>query len=131
MKKSVLGIVVVSLVIGTVVCSALCVRSGKDGGEGDFAIYVSPNTISPDAPCISVTVHAEVAYALADAVYATVDGIEVEVLNTFADSRGMLVAKMSFDDVLEIAASPSATVTLTVVTGADSMEASGTVNVKD
>jgi len=129
-KLSVLA--AVALVAGCLgAATGLCARSGQDGGEGDFAIYVAPGTIARSAACTWVTIHTDVPFGSVDAASVTVDGEAVDVAGTFADDRGNLVAKLRFADVAAVAAPPSATITLTLVVDGEDLSAAKTVSVKD
>ena len=109
---------------------ALSARSGQDGGEGDFAIYVAPGTIAKSAACNWVTIHTDVPFGSVEAASAAVDGNSVDVAATFADDRGNLVAKLRFSDVAGRVQPPSATIELTLAVGGDELSASETVRVK-
>jgi len=124
-----LGIAGVSLMVAA--GSGLGARSGQDGGEGDFEIYVAPSVIVKSAPCPCVTIHTEVKYRVVTAVSATVDGAAVAVTGTFADSRGNLVVKLGFDEVAALVDAPSATVGLELVAGGEALAAAETVGVKE
>jgi len=71
---------------------------------------VSPSTVSLDSKGVWVTVHAEIDYRLVTGASVTLNGIEV--ISTFADDRGGLVAKFSLDAVKAILAPGSAVLTL-------------------
>ncbi|MBN1765370.1 MAG: hypothetical protein JW860_08950 [Sedimentisphaerales bacterium] len=132
MKKTLLGLMLVGIILGLQVGSAWSQRSGVDGGEGDFAIYVSPSTIVKSAPCVWVTIHTDVPCGLPDDVMATVNDSDIDVASVYADSRGNLVAKLNFDDVVLLAEdSESATISLILVVGDDTLMASETVRVED
>jgi len=131
MKKSVLATVVALGVLGLVAGSATWARSGKDGGDGGFAIYVAPGTIVPNAPCNWVTVHTNVALRAVDGVLAAVSGYDIDVAQVYADSLGNLVVKLRYKDVLARVCPPSATVTLMLVVNGQPLTASETVRVKD
>jgi len=121
------------VVLGLCTALAVCDRSGKDGGDGAFEMYVSPNTIVPGAPCTWVTIHTDVAYRSVDlkSVSVDVDGNPVDVAYMFADSQGNIVVKLAFDDVVEAAGAGAATVSLTLVVNGTEMVASDTVTVKN
>ena len=136
MRKLSVALAAASIVACVGAGSALSARSGKDGGAGDFAIYVAPGTIAKSAACNWVTIHTDVSYHSVAGDAAAVNGTEVEVAVTFADDRGNLVAKLRFTDVVALVDPPSATITLTltVVVDEDEMEersASETVRVRD
>ena len=124
-----LGIAGVSLMV--VAGSGLCARTGQDGGEGDFEMYVAPGVIVKSAPCPCVTIHTEVKYGAVGGVSATVDGAAVDVAGTFPDSRGNLVVKLSFDEVAALAGAPAATVGLELIVGGKALGATETVRVKE
>jgi len=130
MRRTSAAVAVMFAVVGLFVGSALCHRSGSDGGEGDFAIYVSPGTIAKSAACTWVTIHTNVAYGDVEAVSAGVNGQEVEVARTFADDRDNLVVKLRFQDVVDLVDPPSATVALTVVVDGDIRGSTAIVPVK-
>ena len=119
------------VVVGLCVGSGICARSGQDGGSGGFSIYVAPSTLVKGAPCPWVTVHTDVAYGAVDAASAEVDGSGVKIASTMADSRGNIVLKIRFDDVAELVAPPSATVTVTLVVDGEARVASETIVVRD
>ena len=121
----------IGLVLIVAAGSALCARSGQDGGDGDFGMYIAPGTIAKSATCTWVTIHADVAYRAVEGVSAVVNGSDVDVAQTFADSCGRLVVKLRFDDVVALVDPPTATITLTVVVNGDACAADGTVRVKD
>ena len=131
MKKTLWAIMFVASILMLQVGSAWSQRSGQDGGEGDFAIYVSPNTIIESAPCNWVTIHTDVPCGLADGVFVAVNGSDIDVASTYADSLGNLVVKLRFDDVALLTESPSATITLILVVGDDTLTASETVRIED
>ena len=131
MRKLFVAVAVMCAVGCLCVGSALCARSGKDGGEGDFAIYVSPATIAKSAACNWVTIHTNVPFGSVDGASAAVNGGRVEVANVFADDRGNLVAKLRFADVVSRVDPPSATIELTVVVDGEMLSASQTVRVKE
>lgn len=110
---------------------ALSARSGKDPGEGDFAIYVAPNQIVTSVVS-SVTIHTEVPYGAVDAAFAAVNGTAVDVTAIFPDLRGNAVAKLDVGQVkAAVSGVDSATVELVLVTGDGELAASQTVRVKD
>ncbi len=110
---------------------ALSARSGKDPGQGDFAIYVAPNQIVTSVVS-SVTIHTDVPYGAVDAASATVNGTAVDVPSTFPDLRGNIVAKLDVSQVkAAVSGADSATVELVLVTGDGELAASQTVGVKD
>lgn len=110
---------------------ALSARSGKDPGQGDFAIYVAPNQIVTSVVS-SVTIHTDVPYGAVDAASATVNGTAVDVPYTFPDLRGNIVAKLDVSQVkAAVSGADSATVELVLVTGDGELAASQTVGVKD
>ena len=110
---------------------ALSARSGQDGGEGDFAIYVAPGTIAKSAACNWVTIHTDVPFGSVEAAAVAVDGNSVSVAATFADDRGNLVVKLRFAEVAGQVEAPSATIELTVAVGGNELSASETVSVKE
>ena len=130
MRRTSVAVAVMFAVVGLCVGSALCYRSGNDGGQGEFAIYVSPGTIAKSASCTWVTIHTSVAFGSVQAVSADVNGANVEVARTFADDRGNLVVKLRFQDVVVLVDPPSATVALTVVVDGDILGSATTVRVK-
>ena len=113
------SVVVAVMCIVAAVCggSALSSRSGKDGGEGDFAIYVSPNQIVTSVVS-SVTIHTSVPYGtvvVAEAS-ATVNGTAVEVTYVFPDLQGNAVAKLNVSEVKAVVSEvDSATIELFLV----------------
>jgi hypothetical protein len=114
---------------------ALSARSGKDPGQGDFAIYVAPNQIVVSVVS-SVTIHTDVSYRTVVAASATVNGTPVDVPYTFPDDRGNIVAKLDVGqvkDVVRDADSATIILCLVVVEGEDEKElsASQTVRVKN
>jgi hypothetical protein len=110
---------------------ALSARSGKDPGQGDFAIYVAPNQIVTSVVS-SVTIHTDVPYGAVDAASATVNGTAVDVPYTFPDLRGNIVAKLNVSQVkAAVSGADSATVELVLVTGDGELAASQTVGVKN
>ncbi len=110
---------------------ALSARSGKDPGQGDFAIYVAPNQIVTSVVS-SVTIHTDVSYGDVDAAFATVNGTAVDVPYTFPDLRGNIVAKLDVSQVkAAVSGADSATVELVLVTGDGELAASQTVGVKN
>jgi len=132
MKTRAMVVAVLCVVACLCVTSAFSARSGKDGGTGDFAIYVAPGVIATSAQCTWVTIHTNVPFDAEDAVSATINGEHVDIERTFPDDLGNLVAKLAFDKVVKIIGvdSPpaeSAKVELTV----DDASASETVPVKD
>jgi len=115
MKKTAVVLAMACILVGVGAGSALSYRAGKDGGTGDFPIYVAPATLAKTAPCDCVTIHTEV--PLTDAIVsvtAAVDGTGVTVLGVFADARGQLVARLSFDEVVAIPTGDTAVITLTL-----------------
>ena len=132
MKKFLLAMVVACGVLGLAASSVSWGRSGPDGGEGQFAIYVAPGTIVPGAPCNWVTVHTDVTATAVTGVYAAVNGKSIDVAYTYADSLGNLVAKLRFKEVVALSGPTSATITLTLdLQAGGSISASETVRVKD
>lgn len=121
----------VCLVLMVAAGSGLCARTGKDGGEGDFEMYVAPNVIVKSAPCLWVTIHTEVSESAVDGVSVTVDGSEITDLHTYADSRGNLVVKLKFDDVIACTSPPDATFVLTLLVDGEILEATATAQVND
>jgi len=110
---------------------ALSARTGKDPGQGDFAIYVAPNQIVVSVVS-SVTIHTEVQYSTVEAASATVNGTPVDVPYTFPDDRGNIVAKLDVGQVKEVVSgADSATVELTLVTETGERLAWQTVGVKN
>jgi len=110
---------------------ALSARSGKDPGQGDFAIYVSPNQIVISVVS-SVTIHTDVPYGTVDAAIATVNGTAVDVPYAFPDLRGNIVAKLDVSQVkAAVSGVDSATIELVLVTGEGELSASQTVRVKN
>ncbi|HUU92917.1 MAG TPA: hypothetical protein VM238_17125 [Phycisphaerae bacterium] len=110
---------------------ALSARTGKDPGQGDFAIYVAPNQIVVSVVS-SVTIHTEVQYSTVEAASATVNGTPVDVPYTFPDDRGNIVAKLDVGQVKEVVSgADSATVELTLVTETGERSAWQTVGVKN
>ena len=110
--------------------SGLCARSGQDGGDGDFEMYVAPNVLVKSAPCPWVTIHAEVRYSDTESVSVTVGDVIVDHSHTYADSRGNLVVKLKFDDVVAAVSGSSTTIGLTLVVDGTTQEATDTVQVK-
>ena len=112
--------------------SGLCARSGKDGGTGDFEMYVAPNVLVINAPCPWVTVHTEVRYGDVDGVSVRVDDQSVDYDHTYADSRGNLVVKLRFDDVVADVTDETATIELELTLDVDGVDqvAAATVQVK-
>ncbi|NLF30470.1 MAG: hypothetical protein GX591_06240 [Planctomycetes bacterium] len=108
----------------------LSARKGKSGGVGDFALYVAPEVICPQAPCNWVTIHTDVAYASVEDVAVDVDGQAVAVAQTFADDRGNLVAQLAFEDAAAIVDPPQATVKLSLVVAGRTLVAAYTVQVR-
>jgi len=96
--KRLLAVTAVVLLVGLGTI-ALAHRQGKDGGTGEFPIYVAPSTIAVHAPCECVTIHTDVPLVSVVGVIATVNG-EVVASTTSADNRGNLVVKLGFGDVL-------------------------------
>ena len=133
MRKATVLMAVAGILVGLGAASALSYRSGKGGGDGDFAMYVAPATVVRQAPGDSVTIHTDVALTevTEGSVAVAVDGAAVPVGTVFADDRGQLVARVSADDVIDAAASETATLTLTLAVGDDVQSASETVRVKD
>ena len=131
MRKSVFAIAAGCAILGLSLGTALSARSGQDGGDGDFAIYVSPGTIAKSALCNWVTVHTDVSYRSVDDVFAAANGTEIDVAYSFPDDRGNLVAKLRFDDVCDHVDPPSAVIGLTLVVKGQELSASETVAVKD
>ena len=132
MKKGAVLLMVAGILVGLSAGSALSYRSGKDGGDGEFAMYVAPATVVQKAPGDGVTIHTDVPLAaVADgSVAVAVDGTAVPVNAVFADDRNQLVARVSASDVIEAAASETATITLTLVRDGQVQSASATVRVK-
>ena len=127
------SVLVAVMCIVAAVCggSALSARSGKDPGQGDFAIYVAPNKIVVSVVS-SVTIHTDVSYRTVVAASATVNGTAVDVPYTFPDDRGNIVAKLDVGQVKEVVSdADSATVELTLVTEAGERSAWQTVGVKN
>ena len=110
---------------------ALSARTGKDPGQGDFAIYVAPNQIVVSVVS-SVTIHTDVPYGTVDAAFATVNGTAVDVPYAFPDLRGNIVAKLDVSQVkAAVSGVDSATIKLVLVTGEGELSASQTVRVKN
>lgn len=105
-------------------------RSGAPVGEGDFAMYVAPSTLVLDAPCPWVTIHTGVPYSAVEGAAVEINGGEVPVAMTYADSRGQLVAKLKFAPVAERCDPPSATVDMMLVIGGEAASATAMVTVK-
>jgi hypothetical protein len=94
-----------------------------------IGIQVSPSTINLDQKGEWVTVHADIPLGLVEAGL-TLNG--VEVWYTKDDARGDLVAKFLIGDVLEIVATPNATLTLRgTTTNGDAFSGTDTVPVID
>ena len=98
-KVSAVCMVALFFTLGTM---ALAHRAGKDGGEGETPIYVAPSTIVIGAPCPNVTIHTEISYGSVEGVTAAVNGELLTKVGTFADSRGNLVIRLSFDEVVAL-----------------------------
>ena len=130
MKRRLSVVPIFCLVLVLAAGAAFSARTGRDPGQGDFAIYASPNTIAESAPCTWVTIHTEVPYRAVDGVLATVDDKDVDVAFTFPDDRGNLVVKLRFAEVLRIAAPPEATIGLIVAIDDQILRATDTVHVK-
>jgi len=130
MKRTLIGGLAACCVLSLCVASALSARAGKDGGVGEFAIYVAPGTIVRSAACTWVTIHTNVPFTTVEGVAAAVDASDVDVARAFADDCGNLVVKLKFDDVTACVAPPSATVALTIVVAGESRTASETVPVR-
>ena len=117
MRKVSVVVAVMCIVAAVGGGSALSSRSGKDGGEGDFAIYVSPNQIVTSVVS-SVTIHTSVPYGtvvVAEAS-ATVNGTAVEVTYVFPDLQGNAVAKLNVSEVKAVVSEvDSATIELFLV----------------
>jgi hypothetical protein len=118
------GLAVLALSTG----SALCHRSGPEGGAGDFDIYVSPSMIVQSAPCPWITIHTDVPAGLVASCYVVVEEMVLDELHTYADSLGNLVVKVPFEDIASLA-SPSST-DVTLVLG-DDRRATDTISVKN
>ena len=133
MKRTAAVLALACILVGVGAGSALSYRAGKDGGTGDFPIYVAPAMLAKTAPCDCVTIHTEVKLVavVPGSVTATVDGTGVAVLAVFADDRGQLVARLSFDEVAGLATGDTAVIGLTLTVGEDVLSASQTVRVKD
>jgi len=131
MKQAALWMVLAGTLVGLSAGSALSYRSGKSGGDGDFALYVAPAAVVAQAPGDGVTLHTDVPYAAdtAASVVVTVDGTAVAVGGVWADDRGQLVARIAADDVLALGGDDSATIGLTLVVGGEALSASDTVRV--
>jgi len=111
------SVVVAVMCIVAAVCggSALSSRSGKDGGEGDFAVYVSPNQIVTSVVS-SVTIHTNVPYGAVEEAYAAVNGAAVAVTYIFPDLQGNAVAKLNVSEVKAVVSEvDSATIELFLV----------------
>lgn len=133
MRKLLVALAAMCIVACVGAGPALSARSGQDGGEGDFAIYVAPGTIAKSAACNWVTIHTDVPFGSVEAASVAVDGNSVDVAATFADDRGNLVAKLAFSDVAGLVElePPSAIVELTLAVDGDELSASETVRVKE
>ena len=79
--------------------------------SGTIAITVSPSVINTTAKGQWVTVHADIPLSVVDTATVSVNGVAVDW--TKADAQGDLVAKFCLDNVLDVIAPPSATLTLT------------------
>lgn len=77
-------------------------------------IQVSPATIILKAPCQWVTIHADIAYSTVDASTVAINGLDAEAV--FADNCGDLVAKVSFESIVDGLTPGQTTITLTGVT---------------
>jgi len=94
--------------------------SGDSPPGGDIAIAVAPGTIALNSEAVWLTVHADIPYAAVAGVAVAVNGTEVTVTRTFADSVGDLVVKCPIDEVKGIVGgASSATVVLSGITKAD------------
>ena len=123
---------VFSLILAVGIGSAFCARTGPDDGVGDFAMYVSPSTIIKSAPCNWVTIHTEIPINSVEGVNVTVDAIEIEDAKIGMDSRGNLVVKLHFEDVISIVKPPESVITLTVLAaGGEELEANVVVPVNE
>ncbi len=132
MKKMCWMVCIVGVLLTAGVVSTLSARTGPDGGEGDFDIYVSPGQIVKSAPCNCVTIHTDVPYTAVDGVSVAVDEVNYDgALVTFADDCGNLVVKLDFAGVAALVAPPTATIELTVVVDGVASSASADVRVKD
>jgi len=114
MRNRILGFVVLAAVVAMFAGSAICARSGKTGGDGDFAIYVAPGTIARSAACTWVTIHTDVRFGSVQEAEVAVSGSTVDIAQAFADDCGNLVVKLKFADVVDVIpeGSTSATITL-------------------
>jgi len=132
MRNVLVGLAVVGILVGLSATAALSYRSGKSGGEGDFAIYVAPATVVRTAPGDAVTIHTNVPLegVTPGSVAVDVDGTPVTVTTVYADDRGQLVARVLADAVIEAATANTATITLTLAVGADTQSACDVVRVK-
>ena len=120
MRQAVMAVCVVALMAAGAGLSGPV--SGDSPGDGIIAIAVAPGTIALDAATQWLTIHADIPFGLVDltTVVVEVEGIEVEVGPTFADSLGDLVVKCPIDEVKGIVAgASSATVVLSGITKAD------------
>jgi len=102
MRNRILGFVVLAAVVAMFAGSAICARSGKTGGDGDFAIYVAPATIVKAAPCPCVTIHTNVPFGSVLEAEVAVSSSSVDIEDTFADDCGNLVVKLQFGNVVDV-----------------------------
>ena len=76
----------------------------------EIQIQIAPSTLNLTHQGTWVTVHADIAYSIVDTATVELNGIEV--VSTFADDCGNLVAKFNADDVKAILEPGSAVLTL-------------------
>lgn len=86
--------------------------SGEAQVDGMVTIRVSPRRLIIGAPIPSITVHADIPFAMVVDETVKLNGVAETAM--FADDRGNLVAKFPFEDIEDLVADGQSDITLTL-----------------
>lgn len=110
LSMAALGIVItVALLAGALTTAALA-------EDGTIEMVVSPNTLNLGSEGGVISIHADIDYDSVADVVVKVEGTSIDVLNTFADSRGDLVIKCDLEDVKDAVREGAATFVALITT---------------
>jgi len=84
--------------------------------DNSVEVMVSPNVLAINSNGGSVSLHADISYYQVTGTSLTVNGLDIPILNTFADDRGDLVVKCSIAELKDMVSEETAIFELTVST---------------
>jgi hypothetical protein len=126
LSMAALGIVItVALLAGALTTAALA-------DDNTIEMVVSPNTLNLGSEGGVIRIHADIDYDSVADVVVKVEGTSIDVLNTFADSRGDLVIKCNLEfvkTVVEVEDADTATFVATIPANGDVYSGEDTIPV--